>query len=325
MHTTVKRCIQSIHRFHSRVPIILSRKYSSFLNVLEELNTSAKHNDSDTLSTEHKFSKQYISEMNKLIASMPTIVDKEMKKKHRIDYTKLDVFAIDSANTLRVDDGLSIDDRYVYVHIANPASIIPHNSFIFADACTRYDNRLMLFHPDLTQEISLRPSLANHVPCKLVITVKLPYDNKTMTLKDFKQGSVSLGYISMNNLFNITHEHADQLAHDHKDHELSKLHTLARHYERVMRQDATQSHHTVEVLMEGANSFLWNFMKAIGYTNPYFISTSPLRNFAQFKMQIALVHYLQEKKKLNTATNLRVQYTKQREQNQGIRIVPSKK
>jgi hypothetical protein len=234
-----------------------------------------------------------MKEMRKLISNMPNIVSQEMRKKDRNNFTNLYVYAIDSAKTVRVDDGISIDDKNVYVHIANPASVISKDSIIYIDAHTRLNDQLLLFHPDLCEELSLKPT--PDAKYKLVVTVVLPYDSTTMTMSSLKHASVVLGYISTDKIFNITADNAEMIIskRDAND-ELVKLFELSNKFHLVNRKDQPgKSQLIVEVMMDHANTFLRKLMASIGFKGA-FNFTSPLRLFVQYKAQIQLVHYLRK-------------------------------
>eukprot|EP01113_Clastostelium_recurvatum_P038493 TRINITY_DN5772_c0_g1_i3.p1 TRINITY_DN5772_c0_g1~~TRINITY_DN5772_c0_g1_i3.p1 ORF type:complete len:945 (+),score=189.87 TRINITY_DN5772_c0_g1_i3:1-2835(+) len=57
---------------------------------------------------------------------------------HRIDFRNLPVFTIDSADTVEIDDGVSLDsDGWLHIHIADPSRIITPNSALDMTARSR--------------------------------------------------------------------------------------------------------------------------------------------------------------------------------------------
>ena len=89
----------------------------------------------------HNWSSIYTDEILQQITEIIDNKDKYTSEKTRIDLTNLKTYTIDDINSKEIDDAISLevrdDIKIIWIHIADPSSIIKENSPIDKQARKR--------------------------------------------------------------------------------------------------------------------------------------------------------------------------------------------
>ena len=112
----------------------------------------------------------------------------------RVDFGTMECYTIDSADTVDVDDAISIepcsngaDEVWVHVHVADPTVLVKPNSAYWdfalnkSSSCYLAEETIHMMHPTLTRAFSLEPKRSNYT---MTISAKLSL--ATGSILDFK-------------------------------------------------------------------------------------------------------------------------------------------
>lgn len=164
----------------------------------------------------------------------------------RKDLTKLETFSIDPKGSQDIDDAISIDDQYIYIHIAQPISYLNENiikSTLEKRFSTLYleDKEISLWGDKITIESSL---LENKV-------------RNSYTLKFDFEGNYIEGYPSIVNLNNnYWYEQVNKIIK--KENKFIKLFTIS---EGIFKKEIITAQKLVELWMIHANCCVGNIVK----------------------------------------------------------------
>ncbi|KAL0488395.1 hypothetical protein AKO1_015562 [Acrasis kona] len=226
-------------------------------------------------------------EVDGIVQKMPTLIDSQIKR--RRNFSHLPVYTIDPANAIVIDDGLSIDDENVYVHIANPSA------FITQDQPLLYNSIVENAYKEtyLFNKIGLSCSDDKY---KLVLTVVLPYSNEYIALKKSGQ-KICLAYIDASKITNFTYEQADIISSEHSKFSLQSV-ALSRLEELAEKSNPLKYIRDTKIVYKSSNTVEVMMMEAIRAMKCLPVGgkcTSPMRDQEQFLVQVKIQNYLEDK------------------------------